>query len=61
MTRRLLDREDGAALSAAVARLVNDGELRARLGRAARRTVVERDLTWRGNARRVIRAVEALV
>ena len=35
-------------------------ELRERLGRAARRTLVERDLTWRANARRVVAAVESL-
>lgn len=56
----LTPREDGQALAEAIARLVNDGELRGRLGRAARRTVVERDLTWRGNARRVVAAVEGL-
>jgi len=56
----LFPREDERALSDAIARLVGDGELRRRLGRAARRTVVERDLTWRGNARRVVAAVEGL-
>jgi glycosyltransferase involved in cell wall biosynthesis len=51
---------DGAALSAALARLTRDAALRARLGERARRTIVERDLTWRGNARRVLAAVERL-
>jgi glycosyltransferase involved in cell wall biosynthesis len=56
----LVPREDGAALAAALARLVGERDLRERLGRAARRTVVERDLTWRANARRVVAAVEEL-
>ena len=51
---------DGGALCAALARLVDDAELRARLGRRARATIEERDLTWRGNARRVLAAAEAL-
>ena len=44
----------------ALERLVGQPELRERLGRAARRTLVERDLTWRANARRVVAAVESL-
>lgn len=48
---------DGPALVAACARLVGDRALRERLGHAARRTIVERDMTWRGNARRVLAAV----
>ena len=48
---------DGSALLAAAARLAVDPALRERLGEAARRTVLERDLTWRGNARRVVAAV----
>jgi len=34
--------------------------LRARLGQNARRTIIERDLTWRGNARRVLEQMERL-
>jgi glycosyltransferase involved in cell wall biosynthesis len=56
----LVPAEDGAALAAALMRLVGQPELRERLGRAARRTLVERDLTWRANARRVVAAVESL-
>jgi glycosyltransferase involved in cell wall biosynthesis len=37
----------------AILSLVNDADLRARLGAAARAEVVRRDLTWEGNARRV--------
>lgn len=51
---------DGAALAAALTRLASDADLRARLGARARATIVERDLTWRGNARRVVAAVERL-
>jgi len=50
---------DGDALNAALARLVGDGSLRRRLGRGARAAIGAQDLTWRGNARRVIAAVEA--
>jgi glycosyltransferase involved in cell wall biosynthesis len=56
----LVPPEDGPALTSALGRLVGDPDLRRRLGEAARRTIVERDLTWRGNARRVIRAVQEL-
>ena len=48
------------ALAGALERLARDRGLRDRLGAAARATVEERDLTWRGNARRVVAAVEAL-
>jgi glycosyltransferase involved in cell wall biosynthesis len=41
------------ALAAALARLASDPALRQRLGAAARRTIVSRDMTWRHNARRV--------
>ena len=48
---------DGAALNAALARLADDAALRASLGQAARRTIEERNLTWRGNAQRVLREI----
>lgn len=51
---------DTAALAAAVERLAREPELRARLGACARTTVLERDMTWAGNARRVIALREAL-
>lgn len=50
---------DADAVREALAALVHDAELRARLGARAARTVVEADLTWRGNARRVVEALEA--
>jgi hypothetical protein len=39
---------------AALDRLVLDPQLRARLALAAHRTIVEGDMTWDGNARRVV-------
>jgi glycosyltransferase involved in cell wall biosynthesis len=52
---------DGQALAGALERLAEDPALRERLGRAARASVIERDLTWRGNARRVVAAVRELL
>jgi len=49
-----------ADLRSALRRLAGDARLRARLGAAARAKVVAYDLTWQGNAKRVIAAVEAL-
>lgn len=52
---------DGAALRGALERLACLPELRQRLGARARATVIERDLTWRANAERVLAAVHALL
>jgi glycosyltransferase involved in cell wall biosynthesis len=49
-----------AGIHAARARLALAEALRARHGQRARATIAERDLTWQGNARRVMRAVEGL-
>jgi len=51
---------DRDSLQGALVRLAGDAPLRARLGAAARAKVAALDLTWQGNARRVIEAVEAL-
>lgn len=51
---------DLPSLRAALARMAGDAELRARLGAAARAKVAALDLTWQGNARRVLAAVKAL-
>ena len=51
---------DADAFGAAVAELAADPALRARLAARARATVLERDLTWTANARRVVAAVEEL-
>ncbi|MGE5384597.1 MAG: glycosyltransferase family 4 protein [Betaproteobacteria bacterium] len=52
--------EDGVpgALEAALARLCADSELRQRLAEGARATIARLDLTWTGNARRVIALAE---
>jgi len=52
---------DGAALTAALERSANESSLRERLGASARACVLEHDLTWRGNARRVIAVAQELV
>ncbi len=52
---------DGAGLRAALERLCGDERLRLRLGARARADVLERDLTWRGNARAVIEVASELV
>lgn len=52
---------DGDALGAALARLTADEALRERLGAEAAATIAREDLTWRGNARRVVAAVEPLL
>lgn len=44
-----------ADLTPALDRLAGDLELRRRLGEAARATIIRRDLTWDGNARRIER------
>ncbi len=51
---------DGASLQDALARLVADANLRQRLGARARATLLEREYTWIGNARRVIEAAREL-
>jgi len=49
----LIEPGDGAALHAAIRRLADDPALRAALGDAARRAIVERNQTWDGNAARI--------
>ena len=50
---------DAEALAEAILRLAEDPDLRAELGRAARRKVVER-YTWQKNVERVLKAVGVL-
>jgi hypothetical protein len=40
-------------MARAITHLCADADLRARLGEAGRQTVIDRDLTWEGNARKV--------
>ncbi len=60
-TGLLFDPEDTDGLRQAVERLCADAGLRQRLGLAARATVRTRDLTWAGNARRVVAIAEKLI
>ena len=53
-TALLFDPDRAEAMWQAVARLIDDPALRARLGSAARAELERRDCTWRGNAARVI-------
>jgi len=55
----LFDPATPGAFWAAVQRLAADAGLRARLGAAARATILRRELTWQGNARRVVEIAEA--
>ena len=50
--------ENHVELTSALVRLVQDESLRADLGRAARATIDRNDLTWEGNAARIVEAFE---
>jgi glycosyltransferase involved in cell wall biosynthesis len=52
----LVEPGDADGLSRAIERLAVDGELRSRLGAAARKTAIAR-YTWRHNAARVFDAI----
>jgi glycosyltransferase involved in cell wall biosynthesis len=58
---RLFDPERDGSLCLALDGLVNDVELRERLGDGARRTITERNLTWHANAGRVCARFERLL
>jgi len=51
---------DGSALISALSTLAKDEALRRSMGQAAIGTIEERELTWRGNARRVVAEVRDL-
>ncbi len=53
--------DDDAAFDKALLKLVDDASLRARLGAAARASLIRQDLTWAGNARRVEEIAHGLV
>jgi len=57
-TALLFDPTRPSAMWEKISRLAADPELRVRLGAAARAEVLVRDLTWAGNARRVIDILE---
>lgn len=52
---------DEGKLHQALAKLAEDDALRGRLGAAAKQTLINRDLTWRGNAARVERLAASLL
>ena len=54
----LFDPESDDELGRALRRLVEDGDLRTRLGEEARRTVLDGGYTWDGNAERVLELFE---
>jgi glycosyltransferase involved in cell wall biosynthesis len=54
----LFDPGDEESLYRVLLQLAENGDLRARLGAAARRTIDERGLTWRHNAERVLALLE---
>jgi glycosyltransferase involved in cell wall biosynthesis len=55
----LFDPEDPAAFGDAIVRLAGDAALRAAIGEAGRQALLTQDLTWRRNAERVIKLLEA--
>ncbi len=57
----LFDPGDETSFFAALERLSRDGDLRIRLGQAARRSVVETPFTWAENARRVEMIAQGLL
>lgn len=54
-----IDQADG--MVRAIERICNDGELRRRVAEGARRTIVQRRLTWDNNAQRVVALFERLL
>jgi glycosyltransferase involved in cell wall biosynthesis len=58
-TALLFEVGDAAAQWRAIATLAGDAALRRRLGDAARRDIIRRDMTWPGQARRVVALAEA--
>lgn len=56
----LFDPSAQESFRASLERLARDKALRDRLGAAARQTVVTRDLTWLGNAKRITRLMTAM-
>lgn len=56
----LFPKDNGEAFASSLIELAADPERTRALGRAARQSVVDQELTWIGNARRVVREAERL-
>ena len=56
----LFNADNPAELYDMLDHLCGDKELRQRLGAAARQTLIDRDMTWAGNARKITRIAESL-
>jgi len=56
----LFDPETTDSFSHALLRLCRDPDLRARIGAAASRSILEKGLTWENNAKRVVALFEKL-
>lgn len=59
-TALLFDPADPRDMWDSILKLARDPELSSSIGRAARATLISRDLTWKGNARRVVEIVTSL-
>lgn len=57
----LFDPKNTNGLSSAIELLCNDHNLRLRVGKRAQETITEKQLTWNGNAKEVIRLFDTLV
>jgi glycosyltransferase involved in cell wall biosynthesis len=53
-TGLLMDRDDPIALAGSLRRLMEDADLRRRLGRAGRQSIIDQGLTWEANAEQML-------
>ncbi len=60
-TAVLFDPDNPDSFGSAIERVSSDAALRARIGTAARQAIIERDLTWEHNARRIEALAERLI
>ena len=60
-TAVLFDPDNPDSFGSAIERVSSDAALRARIGAAARQAIIERDLTWEHNARRIEALAERLI
>ena len=59
-TALLFDPDSTTAFGQTIERLAGDPTLRAKLGTAARATIVDQDLTWENTARRIVALAKRL-